>query len=115
MNVNQNVATVEPAFVLLFSIRPKGAFKGFDTSHPGVAPLPSAEAQAYMTGLTEFERRLLGKAFLETRRITRWPLGRIALAGLAEKCPRPCRRLSAQPQVGRGAVGGVDARAGTEL
>jgi hypothetical protein len=31
-----------------------------------VAPLPSGEAQAYTTGLTEFERRLLGKAFLET-------------------------------------------------
>jgi hypothetical protein len=87
VNVNQNVSTVEPAFVLLFSIRLKGAFKGFDTSHPGVAPLPSGEAQAYMTGLTEFERRLLGKAFLETRRITRWPLGRIALEGLAENSP----------------------------
>jgi len=85
--VNQNADTVEPAFVLLFSIRLKGAFKGFDTSHPGVAPLPSGEAQAYMAGLTEFERRLLGKAFLETRRITRWPLGRIALEGLAENSP----------------------------
>jgi hypothetical protein len=79
--------TVEPAFVLLFSIRLKGAFKGFDTSHSGVAPLPSGEAQAYMTGLTEFELRLLGKAFLETRRITRWPLGRIALEGSAENFP----------------------------
>jgi hypothetical protein len=78
---------VEPAFVLLFSIRLKGAFKGFDTSHPGVTPLPTGEAQAYMTGLTEFERRLLGKAFLETRRITRWPLGRIALEGSAENSP----------------------------
>jgi len=87
MNVNQNVSTVDPAFVLLFSIRLKGAFKGFDTSHSGVAPLPSGEAQAYTTGLTEFERRLFGKAFLETRRITRWPLGRIALEGLAENSP----------------------------
>jgi hypothetical protein len=78
---------VEPAFVLLFSIRLKGAFKGFDISHPGVSPLPSGEAQAYMAGLTEFERRLLGKAFLETRRITRWPLGCIALEGSAENFP----------------------------
>jgi hypothetical protein len=46
VNVNQNADTVEPAFVLLFSIRLKGAFKGFDTSHPGVAPLPSGEAAA---------------------------------------------------------------------
>jgi hypothetical protein len=87
VNVNKNVSAVEPAFVLLFSIRLKGAFKGFDTSHSGVSPLPSGEAQVYMAGLTEFERRLLGKAFLETRRITRWPLGRIALDGMADDAP----------------------------
>lgn len=81
------IQTVEPSFVLLFSVRLKGAFKGFDTSHPGVTPLPPGEAQAYTTGLAEFERRLLGKAFLETRRITRWPLGRIALDGLADDAP----------------------------
>jgi hypothetical protein len=86
-DVNEPAIVVEPAFVLLFSIRLKGAFKGFDTSHPGVAPLPNDESKAYTTGLTEFERRLLGKAFLETRRITRWPLGRIALDGLAENSP----------------------------
>jgi len=72
---------VEPAFVLLFSIRLKGAFKGFGISYPGVKALPTDELQAYTTGLAEFERLLLGKAFLETRRITRWPLGRIALDG----------------------------------
>jgi len=48
-----------------------------------VSRLPPDEALAYATGLAEFERRLLGKAFLETRRITRWPLGRIALDRLA--------------------------------
>jgi hypothetical protein len=72
---------VEPAFALLFSIRLKGAFKGLGAPHPGVSPLPTEESQAYTAGLAEFERRLLGKAFLETRRITRWPLGRIALDG----------------------------------
>jgi len=78
---------VEPAFVLLFSIRLKGAFKGFTAPHPGVSALPTEASRAYTAGLAEFERRLLGKAFLETRRITRWPLGRIALAGLAEDAP----------------------------
>jgi len=78
---------VEPAFALLFSIRLKGAFKGFGVSHPGVAPLPAEAARAYTDGLAEFERRLLGKTFLETRRITRWPLGRIALDGLADDAP----------------------------
>ena len=78
---------VESAFVLLFSIRSKGTFKGFGTSHSGVAKLQVEESQAYMVELAEFERRLLGKAFLETRRITRWPLGRIALEGLSDNVP----------------------------
>jgi hypothetical protein len=75
---------VETAFVLLFSIRLKGTFKGFSAPHPGVAPLPADDSRAYLTGLDEFERRLLGKTFLEARRITRWPLGRIALDGMAD-------------------------------
>jgi len=78
---------VEPAFVLLFSIRLKGPFKGFPEPLPGVAPLPGDAAQAYTARLAEFEQRLLGKAFLEARRITRWPLGRIALAGLGDDAP----------------------------
>jgi hypothetical protein len=78
---------VEPAFVLLFSVRLKGAFKGFVTPHPGVTPLPTDESHTYTAGLAEFERRLLGKAFLETRRITRWPLGRIALTDLPKGAP----------------------------
>jgi hypothetical protein len=85
--MGQDVTTVEPAFALFFSVRLREAFKGFDTSHPGLAPLPPDVAQAYTTGLAEFERRLLGKAFLETRRITRWPLGRIALDGLTDDAP----------------------------
>jgi hypothetical protein len=79
MDKKQDQIVVEPAFVLLFSIRLKGAFKGFGEPHPGVATLPAVESQAYTTGLADVERRLLGKTFLEARRITRWPLGRIAL------------------------------------
>jgi len=78
---------VEISFVLLFSVRLKGAFKGFGTTHPGVVPLPPDESRAYTAGLADFERRLLGSAFLETRRITRWPLGRIALDGVADDAP----------------------------
>lgn len=78
---------VEPAFILLFSVRLKGAFKGFTGSHPGVVPIPADDARAYLEGLAEFERRLLGKAFLEARRIIRWPLGRIALEGTADDAP----------------------------
>jgi hypothetical protein len=87
VSIVQHESTVEPAFALLFSIRLKSAFKGFGKIYPGVTPLPPGESQAYTTGLAEFERRLLGKAFLETRRIVRWPLGRIALEGLAENAP----------------------------
>jgi hypothetical protein len=47
----------------------------------GVGPgfLPGDASRAYTAGLVEFEQRLLGKTFLETRRIVRWPLRRIAL------------------------------------
>jgi hypothetical protein len=85
MKTHQDPFTVEPAFVLLFSVRLKGAFKGFGASHSGVTPLPDEMSQAYTTELAEFERRLLGPAFLEARRITRWPLGRIALKGLHQE------------------------------
>lgn len=78
---------IEPAFILLFSVRLKGAFKGFTGLHPGVVPIPADDARAYLEGLATFERQLLGKAFLETRRITRWPLGRIALQGTADDAP----------------------------
>jgi len=75
-------------FALLFSIRLKGAFKGFAAAHPGVVPMPAGESQAYSSSLGEVERRLLGQEVLGTRRITRWPLGRITLGGLADAAPR---------------------------
>ena len=70
---------VTPAFMLLISVRLNGAFRGFDAPPPEVSPLPADEIHAYAANLLEFERRLLGNAFLETRRLTRWPFGRIAL------------------------------------
>ncbi|BCB27330.1 hypothetical protein SKTS_22160 [Sulfurimicrobium lacus] len=87
MNAERKALLVDPAFILLFSVRLKGAFKGFTGSHPGVVPIPADDARVYLEGLAEFERRLLGAAFLETRRITRWPLGRIVLEGLADEAP----------------------------
>jgi len=72
---------------MLFSVRLKSTFNGFEKPHSGVMPLLFEDSQAYISELTEFEQRLLGKAFLETRRITRWPLGRIALDGLAADAP----------------------------
>jgi len=73
--------TVEPAFMLLFSVRLTGAFRGLGTPPAGVSPLPTNETQAYSGEIADFERRLLGESFLESQRIRRWPLGRIALQG----------------------------------
>lgn len=70
---------VEHAFILLFSIRLKGPFHGFAAAYPGLTPLPDEVSRAYLDGLAEFERTLLGKTFLDARRMKRWPLGRIPL------------------------------------
>jgi hypothetical protein len=78
---------VEPTFVLLFSIRLKGVFTGFEKSSANLLPIPSNEAKTYMNVLNEFEERLLGSAFQQSRRITRWPLGRITLNELGENAP----------------------------
>jgi hypothetical protein len=78
---------VEPAFVLLFSIHLKSAFKGFGALPPGIAPLPSEQSGDYVARLAEFETRLLGKTFREAGRLARAPLGRVALGGLPEHAP----------------------------
>ena len=76
-----------PAFVLLFSIRLRGAVKALSPLPPGIASLSPELSETYLTGLAEFEERLLGKTFLDARRITRLPLGRIALTDLPEGAP----------------------------
>jgi len=70
---------VEPAFMLFFSIHLHGAFTGFTRQSAGIAPLPPRQLEDYDTQFARFETQLLGKTFVETHRITRWPLGRIAL------------------------------------
>jgi hypothetical protein len=73
---------VEPAFILLFSIQLRDAFEGFGALPTGIASLPLDQSNEYIMQLAEFETKLLGKAFLEARRIERQPLGRIVLDGL---------------------------------
>lgn len=87
MNTTQNVIAVEPAFVLLFSIHLKSAFKGFGALPPGIAPLPPEQSGDYVARLAEFETRLLGKTFREAGRLSRAPLGRITLDNLPEHAP----------------------------
>jgi len=78
---------IEPAFMLLFSIHLPGVFAGFKMPFPDIALLPPKQLDGYVTRLTEFETQLLGMAFVEARRITRWPLGRIELNGLSTDAP----------------------------
>jgi len=88
--INSNTSAtlaIEPAFVLLFSIHLKGAFKGFGTLPNGIAPLPPEQSGEYVTRLAEFEARLLGKTFREAGRLARSPLGRVALDGLPKDAP----------------------------
>ena len=86
-DTGKETLVVEPSFVLLFSVRLHGAFTGFSALPAGIAPLPTEQSQAYVARLAESETRLLGKTFLEARRIIRWPLGRIALDNLPEDAP----------------------------
>jgi hypothetical protein len=79
--------TIEPTFAVLFSTRLRGGFEGFGDLPAGIVPLPSERSEGYVALLGEFELRLLGKAFLEAERMTRWTCGRIALDGLPEDAP----------------------------
>jgi hypothetical protein len=78
---------VEPAFVLLFSVHLRRAFTGVGALPAGLAPLPADQSRTYVEQFSEFEARLLGKPFLEARRIARWPVGRIALDGMPQGAP----------------------------
>jgi hypothetical protein len=87
MNADRDTIATAPAFVLLFSIHLKSAFKGFGALPPGVAALPSEQSGAYVARLAEFEAQLLGNKFREAGRLARSPLGRVALDGLPEHAP----------------------------
>ena len=75
----QGDITVEPTFVLLFSVQLTGAFDGFRSSTPGVTPLTSEHLRAYDERLSELERHVFGEDFVAAGRTKRWPLGRIAI------------------------------------
>lgn len=75
----QDDITVEPTFVLLFSVQLAGVFDGFRSSIPGIIPLTSEHLKAYDERLSELERHVFGEDFVAAGRTKRWPLGRIAI------------------------------------
>jgi hypothetical protein len=76
-----------PGFVLLFSAQLNGPFSGFPGQYPGVAPMSAEQIRSYVEQFVDFETRLLGETFHSARRITRWPLGRVALAAAGDLAP----------------------------
>jgi hypothetical protein len=78
---------VRPAFILLFSVHLTAEFSGFSGPSIGVTPLSPEQAQDYVAQFSDFEKRVLGGTFLEARRITRWPLGRITLNRSSDDYP----------------------------
>ncbi len=74
---------MEAMCVLLFPDNAPRDFDGFgerlDGALDGLETLPSNEAKARMDQLHDTEMALLGSEYLETRRIARWPLGRVRL------------------------------------
>jgi len=65
-------------FVLLVPARVPRSFAGFGGYLPGgVDALPREDAQARTGQLQEVLAALLGREYLESRRLARWPLGRV--------------------------------------
>ena len=81
------VLAVEPAFVLLFPLHLSHPFTAVGSPLAGFTPLNADAASAYVQRFAELETRLLGKAFLDARRIVRWPIGRIAFDGAPPDAP----------------------------
>jgi hypothetical protein len=71
-------------FVVLFPVPAPRGFAGFGSSIEGIDPLAPDALQARMDQLHDVQAALLGQDYLESRRITRWPLGRIGLPDDAE-------------------------------
>jgi hypothetical protein len=78
---------IAPRFLLLFSTTLRSRTAALGDLPSGLAPLPADAAKAYLDTLSDFEARLLGRRFRESRRITRQPVGRIALDGLPAGAP----------------------------
>lgn len=77
----QSDITVEPTFVLLFSVQLTSAFDGFRAPISGVTPHTSEHLKAYDERLSDLERHVFGDSFVATGRTKRWPLGRVAIRG----------------------------------
>ncbi len=71
-------------FVVLFPVPAPRDFAGFAGSIDGIDPLPQGASRARLDQLHDVQAALLGHEYLESHRITRWPLGRIGLPEDAE-------------------------------
>ncbi|MEX0828433.1 MAG: hypothetical protein WD005_05715 [Haliea sp.] len=78
-NEPQGDITVDPIFVLLFSVQLTGTFNGFPSLAQGITPLTAEHSEAYDTKLSELERHVFGEDFAAAGRTKRWPLGRISI------------------------------------
>jgi hypothetical protein len=73
-----SAAAFQVMFVLLIPARAPRSFAGFGGCLPGgVEALPGEDAQARTGQLREVQSALLGREYLESRRLARWPLGRV--------------------------------------
>jgi len=70
---------IQAMFVLLFPAGVPGGFAGFTGHVEGVDALPEEDVRARLDQLHDIEGALLGTEYLSSRRITRWPFGRVML------------------------------------
>lgn len=73
-----SAALLQAMFVLLFPARAPRSFAGFGDAPGGkLEALPGEDARARTGQLQEVQAALLGREYLQSRRLARWPAGRV--------------------------------------
>jgi len=82
--ISRMVEPVEIMLVILFPTRAPQSFEGFGDTPDGLEAIPGGDVSLRLAQVHEVERAVLGAAYLASRRLTRWPVGRVRLPPLPD-------------------------------
>jgi len=77
----------KPAFVLYFTVQLKESLKDLGSLSSEFDQIPPERSSAYIRMFTEVEELLLGKTYVDSRRMTRQPIGRILFKNTSNYSP----------------------------